>query len=273
MIIIIILIILILVCSFSSKENYGQFPTMSYVYKKNYLECCKKFGCQHWSCSDILRNDLSRKPLLRVGYLQLFENNVPNTVPYYRARMSKDTTNVLELYKMPNSLNLKVDDYYYSQPMGKYYSKYVKLHNDHNYKEDEVIEINNLRYLVKYLGENEYAKSFVPLWPEIIRSYPHSSITPVNWNYPMKIGEHQYIGRLINKWHFNGKPLGRWFEAKYYLYGLPLEDGLKYKYIIIQRYNNSYRTLWTFVRNRYSIGDHIHLKKANRFYGPLFLVA
>jgi len=271
----IIFIILLFVLFINYTENYGQFPTYSYVYNKNYLECCNKFGCSHWSCRNILLNDLSRHPLLRVGYLQLVDYNKKhsNVVPYYRSRGSLDTTNVIPLYKKKNPLNKNVDDFYYVEPSGKYYSRFVKISTDHNLAEDEIIKINDNKYIVSYLGENDMYNSFVPLWPELITDHNLSSVSQVNYDYPKTIDGFYYIGRLINKHHFNGKPLDRWFEAGYFLYGLPLEDGLKYKYIIVQRWGNKYRTIWTFIRNKYEIGDFIHLKKANRVYGPYFLVA
>ena len=269
----IILFIIILVFLLSKKnENFSDFPTMSYVYKKDYLTCCKNHGCSHWKCSKMIKDDLIRIPLLKVGYLELIKNK-QNTVPYFRARQTKDTHNIIQLYKKQNVNNKNVDDYYYLEPTGTYYSKFIKMNNNHNYNENEVVHVNDIGYRVKYLGENEMYNSFVPIYPELLDDPSFSSLTNVNYNYPKSIDGFFYIGRLINKWHHNGNPLNHWFSAEYYLYGVPLEDGLKYKYIIIQRSGNKYKTIWTFVKNKYQIGDFIHLRKANRSFGPFFLIA
>jgi hypothetical protein len=214
-------------------------------------------------CRKELTNKLEKTPIQQIGYLQSLGNNIK-----------------LPLFILYNSERPNVNLYYYTNPTS-YYSKFKKIDNQSNLKDNDTLTIDNKEFLVKMTGDEEYSKFFNPLYPELMSSLPYSSITPVPYYFPKKINsDYQYIGKMVTQWYANGRPLGdlddkdlQWKTPRFYLHGKPLFNGTKYLYIISELVNDKLKPIWFYKRNQMRIGDHITLRKSNRLIGPLFLVA
>lgn len=248
---ILIIIVISVYCSYIPEKYINTSYSSNYEFEK----CCRHYGCRNNKCKDIIKNNLGRTPLLRIGVLESTVNQ--KKIPLYMIN------------------NDKINRYYYVEPIGKHFSKFIELDTKHNYKDLDKITVKGDEYSVKYYGDESYNKHFVPLWPELMTAYPYSSMTPVPYYYPKEIykGFH-YIGRLVTYGFSNGRPLGNWNinKPEFYLYGKPLSDGITYTYIVGEKRNGKLVPIWFFKRTRYLIGDHLFLRKSNRHIGPLFLI-
>lgn len=105
-----------------------------------------------------------------------------------------------------------------------------------------------------------YKDNEIPKYNDLIKDNSMSSVTPTQFYYPaINLDDYKKLGYIKNEYVNNNQ--------KYVLYGKEIDNN-KMDYVIT---NVNKKIMWNFTRNKYSNGDHLYLKKANRESGPYFI--